>query len=65
MEFELDFHGHVGPCRICCLYSDIFLVVYMYVYIYIFDVARLTLCCRLRSVVSVFVLFPCSGSDFG
>ena len=30
MEFKLGFHGHVGPCRICRLGSDIFLVVYIY-----------------------------------
>ena len=29
MEFKLGFHGHVGPCRICRLGSDTFLVVYM------------------------------------
>ena len=30
--FILGFHGHVEPCRICSLYSDLVLVVYMYVY---------------------------------
>ena len=46
--FELGFHvctvhysavftvRHVGPCRICRLGSDIFLVVYIYIYIYIY-----------------------------
>ena len=29
-EFKPGFHGHVGPCRICRLGSDIFLVVYIY-----------------------------------
>ena len=32
--FKLGFHGHVGPCRICSLYSDILLVVYIYTYLY-------------------------------
>ena len=26
------FHGHVGPCRICRLNTDILLVVYIYIY---------------------------------
>ena len=33
MELEHGFHGHVGPCRICRLCSDILLVVYIYIYI--------------------------------
>ena len=31
--FKLGFHGHVGPCRICRLCSDIILVVYIYIYV--------------------------------
>ena len=30
-DLNLDFHGHVEPCRTCRLYSDIALVVYIYV----------------------------------
>ena len=30
----MDFHGHVGPCRICRLCSDIVLVVYIYTYMF-------------------------------
>ena len=32
MEFILVFHGRVGPRRICCLCSDILLVVYIYIW---------------------------------
>ena len=51
MEFKLGFHGHVGPCRICRLGSDIFLVVYIYIWhVYITLVVAgcrwfLCLCC--------------------
>ena len=59
MEFILDFHGRVGPRRICRLNTDIFLVVYMYGYVYIYSCGYATnsvlqvadVCC------SVFVLF--------
>ena len=51
MEFEHDFHGHVGPCRMRRLYSDIFVVVYIYKYLC--AVIQLTLYCRLQFVCSV------------
>ena len=57
--FKLDFHGHVEPCRICRLCSDIFLVVYIYIYIWL----QLTLACRLFLVVvlCLFGFFACFG----
>ena len=55
MELELGFHGHVGPCRICRLCSDIFLVVYIYIYIY--DVAQLILVLQVAVVCSCVCLF--------
>ena len=58
-EFKLGFHGHVGPCRICRLSTDIFLVVYLYVYTYIYGGRSanpcVAGCCCLS--VSVLVLF--------
>ena len=33
-DLNLIFHGHVEPCRIYCLYSDIALVVYVYIYLF-------------------------------
>ena len=57
MEFEHDFHGHVGPCRMCRLSSDIDLVVYIYVYIYV-CAAQLIFVMQVAVVASV-CLFIC------
>ena len=51
---------HVGPCRICRLAPDIFLVVYIYIYMLV--AANFVL--QVAVVVSVFILFICFVSDF-
>ena len=51
------FHGHVGPCRIGSLSSDLLLVVYLYVYIYIYFVAQLILV--LQVAVCLFLCLFC------
>ena len=64
--FEFGFHGHVGPCRICCLGSDIFLVVYIYIDIYTcVDYAANLLLQVAAGIILCFVLFWCLASDFG
>ena len=60
---NLVFHGHVGPCRICRLCSDISLVGYLYVHIYIYICwLQLTLVLQVASdlcsfCVELFVVF--------
>ena len=63
--FKLGFHGHVGPCRICRLSSDIFLVVYIYACIYLYVMVQLILVLQVAVVWFCVCLFVCSVSDFG
>ena len=69
MEFELGFHGHVGPCRICRLCSDIFLDEYIYIYICVYICLQLILVMQVAvdcfCIYSVLVLFLWLVSDFG
>ena len=63
-EIELGFHGHVGPCRICCLSTDIFVVVYVYMYMCL--IMQLTLLSQVAVVwFCVCVLFSVLVSCVG
>ena len=41
MEFDLAFHGHVGPCRMSSVFRHTFGCIYVYVYIFMGYAANL------------------------